>query len=134
MEHDELTQKVIGCAFRVGKVLGAGFLESVYEKAMLVELRKLGVHAESQVAVKVVYENVVVGNFIADIVVEGAVIVELKAIRELAMIHEVQLVNYLKATNVKVGLLINFAEDGKIEVKRKFRDYRSKPAITATNQ
>ncbi|NOY40282.1 MAG: GxxExxY protein [Planctomycetes bacterium] len=121
MQYQELTEKIIGCAYRVHNAMGFGFLESVYEKCLLIELRKLGLEAESQKPLTVHYENNVVGQFVADVVVEDAVIVELKSVRQIAISHEVQLVNYLVATGKPVGLLLNFAEK-KVEVKRKVKD------------
>lgn len=120
MEHDELTRGIIGCAYRVYNALGSGFLESVYEKCMLIELRKLGLFVESQFPIKVHYDGEVVGTFEADLFVEKSVIVELKAVGALLRVHEVQLVNYLKATGTDVGLLLNFG-DQKVEVRRKLR-------------
>ena len=100
--------------------MGFGFLESVYEKCLLIELRKAGLNVEAQKPITVHYENQVVGEFVADLVVEGEVIVELKSVRRLVEAHEVQLVDYLVATGKDVGLLLNFGE-GKVEVKRKVR-------------
>ena len=120
MEYEELTKQIIGCAYRVYNAMGYGFLESVYEKCMLIELRKLGLRAENQLPIRVFYEGHEVGTFEADILVEGRVIVELKSIRTLIQIHEVQTVNYLKATGIDIGLLLNFGEQ-KVEVKRKLR-------------
>jgi GxxExxY protein len=120
VEHEELTRHIIGCAYRVFNTLGHGFLESVYERSMLIELRKLGLRVENQYPVKVFYAGQMVGAFEADLFVESAVIVELKAVRTLLPVHEVQLVNYLKATGIDTGLLINFGEQ-KVEVKRKQR-------------
>ena len=120
MEHQELTEKIIGCAYTVFNKMGFGFLESVYEKCMLIELRKAGLKAESQRPITVFYEGEPVGDFMMDIFVEDRVIVELKSVRRIINAHEVQLVNYLTATNVDVGLLINFSEQ-KVEVKRKIR-------------
>ena len=124
MLHEELTKKIIGCAYRVYNKMGFGFLESVYEKCMLIELRKAGLQASSQQPVTVHYDGEVVGEFVADIVVEDTVIVELKSVRRIVVAHEVQLVNYLVATEKPVGLLLNFSET-KVEVKRKVRDLRS---------
>jgi GxxExxY protein len=121
MEYFELTQTVIGCAFRVHGTLGFGFLESVYEKALLVELRRAGLEAGSQVPLTVYYEGVVVGEFFADILVDDAVILELKSVRAIAPAHEVQLVNYLSATRKPIGLIINFGERS-VEVKRRLRE------------
>ncbi len=120
MEHSEITEKIIGCAYRVYNQMGAGFLESVYENCMKIELKKLGLHFQAQEPIEVFYENKSVGNFIADIVIEENVIVELKAVSKLNKKHEVQLVNYLTATKIDVGLLINFGTEN-IEIKRKVR-------------
>ena len=121
MQHEELTEKIIGCAYRVYNTMGFGFLESVYEKCLMIELRKLGLDAESQKPVAVYYDDDVVGEFVADVVVEDTIIVELKSVRKIVISHEVQLVNYLVATGRPVGLLLNFGEK-KVEVKRKVKD------------
>ena len=121
MQYKELTENIIGCAYQVYNRMGFGFLESVYEKCLLIELRKEGLKVESQKAVTVYYENEVVGEFIADIVVEDSVILELKSVRQIIKAHETQLVNYLVATGIHVGLLLNFGER-KVEVKRKLKD------------
>jgi GxxExxY protein len=126
MEHEELTRKIIGCAYRVYNTLGAGFLESVYENCMLIELRKLGIMAVNQHPITVLYEGQIVGEFTADLFVEGVVIVELKAVRTVLPIHEVQLVNYLRATGIEVGLLLNFSEKN-VEVRRKLRQLPDDP-------
>lgn len=123
-EHRELMEKVIGCAFRDFNRMGYGFVESVYENCLAIELRRLGLRVESQRAITVRYECEVVGEFIADLFIEGVLLVELKSIRTLAPAHEVQLVNYLVATNTPIGLLINFGENG-VEVKRKVRVLKS---------
>lgn len=121
MEYKELTERIIGCAYRVYNRMGFGFLESVYEKCMLIELRKAGLDTESQQPIRVQYDGEVVGDFIADILVSDTVILELKSVRKLVEAHEVQLVNYLVATGKPVGLLINFGET-RAEVKRKVKD------------
>ena len=121
MHYKEITEKIIGCAYRVYNKMGYGFLESVYEKSLLIELRKAGLKAESQQAITVYYENQIVGDFVADIVVEDSVILELKSVRRLAKVHEAQLVNYLVAIGKEVGLLLNFGEQ-KVEVKRKVKE------------
>ncbi|MBU4373755.1 MAG: GxxExxY protein [Euryarchaeota archaeon] len=100
--------------------MGYGFLESVYEKCMLIELRKAGLKSEYQKPIIVYYDGEVVGQFVADIFVEDTIILELKSVKSIAKAHEVQLVNYLVATGKDVGLLINFGEQ-KVEVKRKVR-------------
>jgi len=123
MEYQGLTEGIIGCAYRVYNRMGFGFLESVYEKCLLIELRKAGLDARPQQAITVRYEGEVVGEFTADIVVEDTIIVELKSVRRLSLAHEVQIVNYLVATGKPVGLLLNFGEQ-KVEVKRKVRDLR----------
>jgi GxxExxY protein len=121
MEYNDLTEKIIGCAYRVYNKMGFGYLESVYEKCMLIELRKAGFDIESQKPIRIQYEGEVVGDFIADILVNDTVILELKSVRKLVEAHEVQLVNYLVATGKPVGLLINFGET-KVAVKRKVKD------------
>ncbi len=121
MEYKELTEQIIGCAYRVYNKMGFGFLESVYEKCMLVELRKEGLNSESQKSLTVFYESVIVGEFIADIIVNDTVILELKSVKQIIKAHEVQLVNYLVATGKPAGLILNFSEN-KVEVKRKIKD------------
>lgn len=125
MEYEELTQEIIGCAMKVHSALGPGFLESVYQNALSHELRKNGVRHECERKIQVLYDGIVVGDFFADIFVEEVVIVENKAIQALAAAHEVQLVNYLTATGVDIGLLFNFGAD-RLEFKRKHRTYRQK--------
>jgi GxxExxY protein len=104
--------------------LGFGFLESVYQNALLIELKKAGLQAEKEKRIQVYYDSQLVGDFVADIVVEQQVIIELKSIKELHPAHEAQLTNYLRATGIEVGLLINFSES--VEVRRKVFD-RSSP-------
>ena len=113
-----LTEKIIRCALEVHTVLGAGFLEKVYLIALLNELRSHALSVQLQELIKVVYKGNIVGDYVADLIVDGKVIIELKAIDKLATIHELQLKNYLKATGIEVGLLINFGNS--FEVKRKF--------------
>ena len=108
MHINELTFTIRKAVFQVNKELGSGFLEKVYENALLIELRNNGCLAEAQVPVKVKYKGHAVGDYFADIVVENQVILELKAIESLQKIHEAQILNYLKATGYKIGLLINF--------------------------
>ena len=114
---NELTARVIGCAYRVSDALGCGFLEKVYENAMAHDLRKEGLRVEQQKKILVYYDGAVVGEYVADLVVEGMVVVELKAVRQLSQIHIAQCLNYLKATGLKVCLLINFGNP-KVDVKR----------------
>jgi GxxExxY protein len=120
MIHLEITEKIIGCAYRVYNKMGFGFLESVYEKCLLIELHKEGLRTDSQVPIKVYYNNEIVGIFVADILVEDVVIIELKFVGTLVKAHEIQLVNYLVATQKDVGLLLNFGEKG-VDIKRKLR-------------
>ena len=116
-QHGEITEKIIGAAFEVHGVLGYGFLEKVYENALLAELCKREVKAEAHKTIKVKYKDVIVGDYVADLVVEDKVIVELKAEDEYNKVHEAQLLNSLKATASKVGLLINFGRK-KCEFRR----------------
>ena len=117
MDVNELTYAINGAAFEVNRLLGPGFLEKVYENALLVELKRRGLRAEAQVPVPVSYKSEVVGEYVADIIVEGKVLVELKTVEQLDRIHEAQLLNYLKATGIEVGLLVNF-KHAKAEIKR----------------
>jgi len=126
MEHEQLTETIIGCAMKVHRTLGPGFLESVYQNALAHELRKAGQRVECEKPIQVRYDGVVVGDFSADMLVEGVVMVENKAVQALSPAHEVQLVNYLTATSVEIGLLLNFGGE-KLEFKRKHRTYRPKP-------
>jgi GxxExxY protein len=116
-KHQELTQKIIKAAQNVHNVLGYGFLEKVYHNATVLELRKMGLEAAPEKPITVYYDSQVVGEYFADIVVDGKVILEIKAVQTLNAAHEVQLVNYLKATDIDVGLLLNFGES--LDVKRK---------------
>jgi GxxExxY protein len=116
-KHQELTQGIIKAAQNVHNTLGYGFLEKVYHNAIIIELRKMGMEAEYEKPITVYYDGQVVGEYYADIVVAGKVILEIKAVHTLNAAHEVQLVNYLKATDIDVGLLLNFGES--LEVKRK---------------
>jgi GxxExxY protein len=117
MLHKELTDRIIACFYKVYTNLGYGFLEKVYENAMLIELNKNGLKAISQYPIKVNYNGVSVGEYFADIIVEDKVIIELKASANLVPENILQLQNYLKATNIEVGLLLNFGK--KPEIRRK---------------
>jgi len=121
MEINEVTYAIRGAVFEVNTVLGPGFLEKVYENALLVELRRRGLKAESQVPIKVSYKRKVVGEYVADLLVEDKVIVELKTVEALDKIHEAQLLNYLKATRIRVGMLVNFRHP-RAEIKRMVLD------------
>jgi len=117
MDINELTYAINGAIFEVNKILGPGFLEKVYEKALLLELRRRDLKAESQVAINVIYKGDVVGEYLADIFVEDRVIVEIKTVENLDKIHEAQLLNYMKATDIQVGILVNFKHP-KAQIKR----------------
>ena len=108
MEINELTEIVIGKAFVVSNTLGVGFLEKVYENALAVELRETGLKVEQQKPIPVVYRKVVVGDYIADMLVENQLILEIKATKAIDISHEAQLINYLKATGIHTGLILNF--------------------------
>jgi len=123
MQDDAITEIIIGCAYEVHNRLGSGFLEKVYENALRIELEKRGLKVLQQEAIKVWYENQVIGDYQADLWVEDRIIVELKAILALSKENELQLVNYLTATKVDSGLLINFGSS--VQVKRKYREYKS---------
>jgi len=124
MQHEELTKQIIACAYKVHNTLGAGFLEKVYENALAIELRKNGFDVKQQYPIKVYYEDEIVGDYFADILVNNIIIIELKAVENLAPIHETQLVNYLNGTGLDIGLLINFGSS--VTVKRKYRIYKPK--------
>lgn len=121
MKLNDITYKINGAVFEVNRVLGAGFLEKVYERALLIELREQGLKAEGQVPLNVHYKGHVIGEYVVDILVEDVVILELKAVSRLEKIHEAQLLNYLKATELNVGLLINFKYP-RAEIKRFVRN------------
>ena len=126
MKHKELTSQIIKCAYAVHKNLGFGFLENVYQNALIVELNQAGLRAEKEKRIQIHYSGHLVGDYVADIVVEEKIILELKSTKLINPIHEAQLVNYLKATGIEVGLLINFGE--RVEIKRKVLDSSSKPS------
>lgn len=127
-KHSDLTERIIKAFYKVHSVLGYGFNEKVYENALVIELRKAGILAEAQKQIQVYYQGDLVGEYFADIVVNQCIIVELKAARALAEEHEAQLLNYLKATPIEVGLLLNFGP--KAEVKRKVYDNVLKGSLT----
>jgi GxxExxY protein len=117
MKLNDITYEIRGAVFEVNKVLGPGFLEKVYENALLVELKTRGLKAESQVPLQVTYKDENVGDYFADIVVENQVLIELKVVENLQKIHEAQLLNYLKVTGFQVGFLVNF-KPKTVEIKR----------------
>ncbi len=123
MEHEELTQKIIGCAMTVHRTLGPGFLESVYQNALAYDMQKTGLEVECERRLQVTYDGVVVGDFSADMLVNRTILIENKAVQTLVPAHEVQLVNYLTATGIEIGLLHNFGA-GRLEFKRKAKTYR----------
>ncbi len=117
MNTDKITETVIGCGYRVSNALGTGFLERVYENALALELRKAGMEVEQQKPLKVLYDGVVVGEYAPDILVNGLVIVELKTAKAIDEAHQAQLLNYLRATGLHVGLILNFGT-ARLGVKR----------------
>lgn len=117
LELDQLTEKIIGGVFQVSNALGSGFLEKVYENALALELRQLGLLLSQQHRIEVRYKDTVVGDFVADLLVEGRIIIEVKAVRALDDVHTAQCLNYLKATGLQVCLLVNFGSP-KAVVKR----------------
>ena len=117
MLHEKTTDKIIKAFYKVYNKLGYGFLEKIYEKSMIIELEKLGLNVTNQKNIKVYYENIEVGSYFADLLVNNLVIIELKAVKSICEEHEAQLINYLRATKVEVGLLLNFGK--KPEFKRK---------------
>jgi len=120
VKHKAITEKIIKIFYKVYNRLGYGFLEKIYENAMMIELIRQGITAESQSPIRVLYEDEIIGEYFADILVDNKVIVEIKAVTNLAIDHEAQLLNYLKATDKEVGLLLNFGP--KPEIKRKVFD------------
>ncbi len=114
---NKISEKIIGCAYRVSNVLGSGFLEKVYENSLALELRKSGISVEQQKTIKILYDGQVVGDYISDLLVEGFVLVELKAVKSLGEDHMAQCLNYLKGSQLKLRLLINFGRS-RIEIKR----------------
>lgn len=119
MNINDLTYKVIGGAYKVHNVLGPGFLERVYQNALVMELNKLGIHPRQQVKLPVFYEGQQVGLYFPDLWIENHLIIEIKATLTLATEHEMQLINYLAATGIDDGLLINFGAS--VQIKRKYR-------------
>ncbi len=117
-EHlNQLSNKIIGCAYTVSNTLGVGFLEKVYENALVIELRKSNLQVEQQFPIQVTYDGEPVGEYFADLVVENEILIELKTVNAISELHQAQCINYLKATGYRICLLLNFARP-KIEVKR----------------
>lgn len=126
LELNHITEKVIGCVHRVSNILGSGFLEKVYENALVIELRNAGLLVEQQHSIKVLYNSIPVGDFAADIVVNNCLIVELKAVSALDNVHSAQCLNYLKATGLKLCLLVNFGKS-RAEIRRIILGYLGEP-------
>ena len=139
MKYEDITEKILSCAFEVINELGSGFLESVYEKALMIALKENGLSAVSQFPIKVNFRNRVVGEFFADLFVENKVIIELKAVKTLLPEHKAQVINYLKGTGVEVGLLINFGNQ-KLQFNRLYLpnnmhpDYPNNPVNLRENR
>ena len=127
MEHEPLTRQIIGCAMKVHRVLGPGFLESVYERALTHEMQEMGLAVDCGKRIQVRYDRVIVGEFLADMLVSDSILIEIKAVRALVRAHEAQLVNYLTATGIAIGLLLNFGCE-RLQFKRKAREYRKRTA------
>jgi len=127
MTDDDLTRRIIGCAYTVHNTLGPGFLEKVYENALRIELEKQSLNVKQQEPINVTYDDHVVGQYYVDLWVDGRILVELKAVQTLTREHEVKLVHYLTATNIDNGLLLNFGPS--VQVKRKFREYKPKGSL-----
>ena len=132
MSIDEICYKVIGAAMAVYRHFGSGYLEEVYKNAMMVELEAAGLQAEKEVPIAVAYKGVRVGDYRADIVVENCLILELKAVTALNAAHEAQLVNYLNATGIDDGLLVNFGA-ASLQHKHKYRVYRQQQPLNPVN-
>jgi len=122
LEIDKITEAVIGCAFDVSNTLGVGFLEKVYENALAFDICQKGLEIQQQHRIQVQYNGAVVGDYVEDLLVENCVLVEIKAVKELDDVHMAQCLNYLKATNMKVCLLINFGKK-RVQIKRIVNNY-----------
>jgi GxxExxY protein len=129
MDTETLIKTIIDAAYRVRSSFMPGYLESIYENALIVELEDLGLKVQSQKPLSVIHKNRVIGEFKIDLLVEDSVIVEIKSVNQISSAHEMQLVNYLTITGINNGLLINFGNLEKLEVKRKFQLYRPKQTI-----
>lgn len=126
-KHSDLTDKILAAFFRVHRTLGYGFTEKVYENSLAIELRKAGLQVAQQTEIEVFYDGQLVGTYFADLIINGVVLLELKAVKQLAEEHEAQLLNYLKATRVEVGLLLNFGPTA--DVKRRVYDNDRKGSL-----
>jgi len=121
VENDPFTEKIIGCAIKIHRVLGPGFLENIYHRALAHELSKANIPYVSEARMQVMYDGIILGDYVADFLIDSRLVVELKAVEVLLKTHEIQLVNYLSAVKFDLGLLINFGSQ-KIQVKRKYRE------------
>jgi GxxExxY protein len=131
-KHSELTEKIIGAFYEVYNHLGFGFSEKVYENAMIIELTRLGMEVKGQIPIKVFYKDSLIGEFFADLLINEAVLIELKAVSQIIEDHEAQLLNYLKSTPIEVGLLLNFGP--KAQYKRKVFDNIRKGSLSWINK
>ncbi len=122
LEINKITERIINCVYRVSNTLGSGFLEKVYENAPAIELRQNGIKVEQQYPIRVFYSGALVGDFVADLLVENSVIVEMKAAKAFDDVHSAQCMNYLKATGLKVCLLVNFGRP-RVDIKRIVLDF-----------
>ena len=122
MNPDSITETIIGCSYTVASKLGCGFLEKVYENALYHELHNNGLCVQQQCGIQVKYDEIIVGEYVADLLVEGAILVELKAVKAFDDVHMAQALNYLKATGLKVCLLINFGSP-RVQIKRIVNNY-----------
>lgn len=121
----DITNLIIKAFYKVYNNLGFGFLEKVYERAMIIELKKLGLNAKSQVPIDVIYDDQIIGSYFADILVNDQIIIELKVAENIIAEHECQLVNYLKATNIEVGLLLNFGKEPQLKRRVLTKEYKN---------
>ena len=126
MDTEALIKTIIDAAYRVRHNFMPGYLESIYENALIVELEDLGLKVQSQKPLSVIHKNRIIGEFKIDLLIEDSVIVEIKSVNQISSAHEMQLVNYLTITGINNGLLINFGNLEKLEVKRKYRLYKPK--------
>jgi GxxExxY protein len=133
MKHEEITERIIGVFYEVYNELGHGFLEAIYEEAMVVALAEIGLQVDRQVPVPVRFRGRVIGDYKADLVVEGKVLIELKAVRRLEAAHEAQAIHYLRATDIEVALLLNFGAH-RAELRRLILDNERKPSGKARAQ
>ena len=123
MLHEEITGEIISAFYEVYNIMGYGFLERVYENSMMIELEEMGMTVEKQKAIKVYFKKRIVGDYFADILAEEKVIIELKTVSKILPKHEIQLLNYLKATDIEIGLILNFGPDGPKVIRKIFENH-----------